>query len=82
MIFVRFINDKSPEIVFEGSEQEIISEIHKKGLCDWHDSFFYERGKYENLGIENPDTYDYYSIYESKEKLHKHLEAIDYDNKL
>lgn len=61
MRLVRYINDKDPEIIFKGSENEIIKKIHELDLCDWHDSYFYKRGKFENLGLDT-NIYDYYSI--------------------
>ena len=73
MILVRFVNNKDPEIVKEGTEYELIEEIHSRNLCDYHDSYFYERGKFENLGIYGEKTWDCYSMYESKEELDIHL---------
>jgi hypothetical protein len=62
MILVRHRNNNEPEIVIDGVEKDIIKKIHELNLSDWHDAFFYESGKFENLGL-NSDVYDYYTIY-------------------
>jgi len=68
MILVRLQNSKKPEIILEGKEEDLIKKIHELNLCDWHDAFFYERGKFENLGLWE-DEYDYYQIYTSEESM-------------
>lgn len=68
MILVRLRHNNRPEIVFEGSEKDIIYKIHELNLCDYHDRYFYERGKFENLGLGG-DEYDYYTIYENYKNL-------------
>lgn len=68
MILVRLRNNKDPKIIIHGNESELIKEIHKRNLCDYHDAYFYERGKFENLGLSS-NVWDYYTIYESKEEM-------------
>ena len=65
MILVRLRHNHQPEIVFSGDEKDIIHKIHELNLCDYHDAYFYERDKFENLGLGG-DEYDYYSIYEDE----------------
>ncbi len=76
MILIRFKNDKEPELIIEGEESVIIKKIHELKLCDWHDSFFYEIGKFENLGLGDSTTYDYYSIYTDIESFKKQMEVL------
>jgi hypothetical protein len=73
MILIRYKNDSEPKIVFEGTESEVIEKIHSLNLCDYHDTFFYERGKFENLGINanHYEFYDYYVIYDSIDEYNK-----------
>jgi hypothetical protein len=68
MILIRLRSNMDPEIILEGSEEEIIKEIHKRDLEDWHDAYFYERDKFENLGLTDK-FYDYYVIYENEEEM-------------
>lgn len=67
MILVRLKSNSNPEIILEGSESEIVKEIHKRNLEDWHDAYFYERDKFENLGLSK-EIYDYYTICENKKE--------------
>ena len=81
MILVRYKNDSEPEITFEGSESEVIEKIHSLNLCDWHDVYFYERGKFENLGMNDTGFYDYYAIYDSVDSYNKWLECYAKDKR-
>jgi hypothetical protein len=72
MILVRLRHNNEPEIVFNGSEKDIIHKIHELNLCDFHDSYFYERGKFENLGLGG-NEYDYYVIYENEVEMNNIL---------
>jgi hypothetical protein len=72
MILVRLRHNNKPEIVFKGSEKDIIHKIQELNLCDQHDSFFYEKDKFENLGLGG-NEYDYYAIYENFDEMNNIL---------
>lgn len=61
MRLVRYKSNVSPEIVFEGTEKEVIDKIHELDLVDWHDAYFYKRDCFENMGLWG-DDYDYYGM--------------------
>jgi hypothetical protein len=63
MLLVRYKSGNEPEIIQCGSEDELIKKIHELNLEDFHDSYFYERGKFENMGLTDTSKYDYYSIH-------------------
>ena len=48
------------KVVFEGTINEVVDKIHEMNLEDYHDAFFYERGKFENMGVCGEDIWDYY----------------------
>jgi len=70
MVLVRLRKNNEHEIILEGDEKDIIHRIHELNLCDYHDVYFYERGKFGNLGLDGGE-YDYYTIYNApiQEKL-------------
>lgn len=51
-----------PQVILKDTKDNIIKKIIELDLCDYHDSYFYERGKFENLGINDSSFYDYYVI--------------------
>ena len=67
MLLIRYKRGESPKPVFSGTEEEVISEILRLDLEDYHDSFFYERGKFENLGLTTLEIFDYYMILDETE---------------
>lgn len=71
MILVNYKSGIEPSVYFEGTQEEVINKIHELNLCDFHDTFFYERDKLENLGLLYTDQYDYYMIYESVDEFKK-----------
>lgn len=70
-LLVKHKNDELSSIIFEGTIQEINNKINELYLEDFHDSFFYERGKFENLGFNEYNLYEYYSIYENMDEFNK-----------
>ena len=68
MKLVRIRSRKKPQTVLEGTEKEIIAKIHELNLVDWHDAFFYENGKFENMGICGEKKWDYYMIKTKKDE--------------
>jgi hypothetical protein len=73
---VRLRSNLPEEIIIESDESDIIKKIHELNLVDYHDAFFYERGKFENMGLNECDIFDYYIIrdaltIEQKESLTK-----------
>lgn len=74
MKLIRVRSGMEPEIIITGTEANIINKIHELNLCDWHDSYFYEIGKFENMGLKS-STHDYYMmVYEKDEKIGFELE--------
>ena len=69
MILVRLRRNIEPEIIFDGEEKDIMNKINELDLEDFHDSFFYERGKIENLGLFDLSKYDYYLIYSDEDQM-------------
>lgn len=61
MHLVRYQSNVSPEIIFDGTEKEVIAKIHELDLVDWHDVYFYKRDCFENMGLWG-DNYDYYGM--------------------
>jgi hypothetical protein len=70
-ILVKHKNNELSSIIFEGTENETIDKIKELDLEDYHDSFFYERDKFENLGINENNNYEYYLIYENMDEFNK-----------
>jgi len=82
MILVRLRRNIEPEIIFDGEEKDIMNKINELDLEDFHDSFFYERGKIENLGLWDLNNYDYYLIYSDENEMRLANKNEDYDAKL
>ena len=76
MILVRLRNNMEPIVIKEGSIDELIKEIHTLNLRDYHDAFFYERGKFENMGLYG-DTYDYYKMYDCLKQMEHDLDIYN-----
>jgi DNA-binding Lrp family transcriptional regulator len=67
MHLVRVQKDKAPRIVFTGSRKEVITKIHELKLCSFHDAYFFECGKFEKLGMNGEDSWDYYTIADTED---------------
>jgi len=51
MLLIRLQNDREIEIILKNSNEKVLfKKINELNLCDWHDAFFYENGKFEKLG--------------------------------
>jgi len=62
MKLIRIQKGKKRKVIFEGTINEVADKIHEMDLEDYHDAFFYEHGKFENMGVCGEDTWDYYMI--------------------
>ncbi len=65
MILVRYKSKKEPEIVFDGTQEELDEKIKKLNLHQYQELYYYATGMKKNLGTDrDSNKYDYYFVYE------------------
>ena len=70
MILVKLKSNTQPEIIYEGDKYQIEKKVRQLGLYCWAQMFFFKN--INDMGF-NGGNYEYYTVYESEERMNIYL---------